>query len=400
MTRKFRMRPLAVSVLLATGAISTQAVGESGLFIAPNAGYYIFDHDNDNRVDDAVYYGIDLGYQFNKNFAIQFGYSLLDDPEINTDYVRDGDPTRLTDTDGIRRPFGDTVDAQLYRVEGIANIDNGSPVIPYLALGYSKLDIEPVFSEDKDEMISGGGGIKYKIGNLRVSGDVRALHSWDNDDTDYTAGVSVGYIFAAAEPAPMPDEPIEVKPGDADGDGVTDENDNCPGTPSNVAVDEAGCPLDEDRDGVPDYLDKCPGTPPRARVDSDGCPEQLKETVTRRLDIKFDTAKAFVQPQYYPQIEGVAQVLVEYVQTSVTIEGHTDNVGKADYNQKLSQQRADAVREVLISQFGVDPSRVIAIGYGETRPIASNDTPMGKAENRRVEAVVTATVEKLQTPTQ
>jgi OOP family OmpA-OmpF porin len=399
MTRRFKMRPLAVGIMLATSAASFQAVGESGLYITPGAGYYIFDHDNDNRVDDAVYYGIDLGYQFNKHFAIQFGYSWLDDPEINTDYMRDGDPTRLHDADGLRRYFGETVDAQMYRAEGILNIDNGSPVIPYLALGYAKLDQEPVFSVDKDEMISGGGGIKYKLGNLRISGDVRALHSWDNEDTDYTAGMSVGYLFAAAEPTPEPEPEPEV-PGDSDGDGVYDGDDQCPGTPSGVEVDTYGCPLDTDGDGVPDYLDKCPGTPYGARVDSDGCPEKLKETITRRLDIKFDTAKAFVQPQYYPQIEAVAQILREYVQTTVTIEGHTDNVGKADYNQKLSQQRADAVREILISQFNIDPTRVMAIGYGLTRPIASNSTPMGRAENRRVEAVVTATVEMMQQQTQ
>jgi OOP family OmpA-OmpF porin len=309
--------------------------------------------------------------------------------------------------------MGETVDAQLYRLEGILNLDYGSPVVPYLALGYTKLDQDPIFpknevtnfpnnppifsgDEDKDEMVSAGGGLKYKAGNFRISGDVRALHSWDNEDTDYTAGMSVGYLFAAAEPAPVIEEP-EALPGDADGDGVYDEDDQCPGTPPGVEVDSVGCPLDSDRDGVPDYLDKCPGTPFGARVDSDGCPQQIEETITRRIDVKFDTDKSFVQPQFYPQIEAVAQIMREYIRTTVTIEGHTDSVGAADYNQKLSQRRADAVREVLISQFGVDPSRLIAIGYGETRPVADNGNAMGRQENRRVEAVVEATVETLQT---
>jgi OOP family OmpA-OmpF porin len=411
MTRKIKMRPLAIGIMLATGTISVQA-GDTGLYIAPNVGYYIFDQDNNNRVDDAVYYGIDLGFQFNKYFAIQAGYSMLDDPEINTDYIRDGYPHLLVDTDGLPGRMGGTVDAQLYRLEGILNLDYGSPVVPYLALGYTKLDQDPIFpknevtnfpnnppifsgDEDKDEMVSAGGGLKYKAGNFRISGDVRALHSWDNEDTDYTAGMSVGYLFAAAEPAPVIEEP-EALPGDADGDGVYDEDDQCPGTPPGVEVDSVGCPLDSDRDGVPDYLDKCPGTPFGARVDSDGCPQQIEETITRRIDVKFDTDKSFVQPQFYPQIEAVAQIMREYIRTTVTIEGHTDSVGAADYNQKLSQRRADAVREVLISQFGVDPSRLIAIGYGETRPVADNGNAMGKQENRRVEAVVTATVETLQ----
>jgi len=412
MTRKFKMRPLAVGIMLATGVVSVQA-GDTGLYIAPNAGYYIFDQDNNNRVDDAVYYGIDLGFQFNKYFAIQLGYSWLDDPEINTNHIRDGYPHLLVDTDGLPGRMGETVDAQLYRLEGILNLDYGSPVIPYLALGYTKLEQDPIFpknevtnfpnnppifsnDEDKDEMVSAGGGIKYKAGNFRISGDVRALHSWDNEDTDYTAGMSVGYLFAAAEPAPVIEEEPEALPGDADGDGVYDEDDQCPGTPPGVEVDSVGCPLDSDRDGVPDYLDKCPGTPFGARVDSDGCPQQIEETITRRIDVKFDTDKSFVQPQFYPQIEAVAQIMREYIRTTVTIEGHTDSVGAADYNQKLSQRRADAVREVLISQFGVDPSRLIAIGYGETRPVADNGNAMGRQENRRVEAVVTATVETLQ----
>jgi OOP family OmpA-OmpF porin len=412
MTRKIKMRPLAVGIMLATGTISVQA-GDTGLYIAPNAGYYIFDQDNNNRVDDAVYYGIDLGFQFNKYFAIQLGYSWLDDPEINTNHIRDGYPHLLVDTDGLPGRMGETVDAQLYRLEGILNLDYGSPVIPYLALGYTKLEQDPIFpknevtnfpnnppifsnDEDKDEMVSAGGGIKYKAGNFRISGDVRALHSWDNEDTDYTAGMSVGYLFAAAEPAPVIEEEPEALPGDADGDGVYDEDDQCPGTPPGVEVDSVGCPIDSDRDGVPDYLDKCPGTPFGARVDSDGCPQQIEETITRRIDVKFDTDKSFVQPQFYPQIEAVAQIMREYIRTTVTIEGHTDSVGAADYNQKLSQRRADAVREVLISQFGVDPSRLIAIGYGETRPVADNGNAMGRQENRRVEAVVTATVETLQ----
>lgn len=425
MTRKFKMRPLAVGIMLATGAISTSAEemeigmglfepGNMGVYIAPNAGYYIFDQDNNNRVDDAVFYGIDLGFQFNKYFAIQAGYSWLDDPEINTNHVRDGYPHLLVDTDGLPRRMGETVDAQLYRIEGILNLDYGSQVTPYLALGYTKLDQEPLFpknevvgynpngspifsaDEDTDDMVSAGGGLKIKAGNFRISGDLRALHSWDNEDTDYTAGMSVGYLFAAAEPAPVIEEPTEVEPGDSDGDGVYDEDDQCPGTPPGVEVDSVGCPIDSDRDGVADYLDKCPGTPFGARVDTDGCPIELTETITRRIDVKFETDKSYVQPQFYPQIEAVAQIMREYVNTTVTIEGHTDSVGAADYNQKLSQRRADAVREVLISQFGVDPNRLIAIGYGETRPVASNDTPMGRQENRRVEAVVTATVEKLE----
>lgn len=406
MIKRFKMRPLTVGIMLVTGSVTVYAVEGSGPYITPSAGYYIFDHDNNNRVDDAFYYGIDVGFQFNKNFAIQVGYSWLDDPEVNTDYVKDGFSTPLSDMDGLPRWTGNTVDAQLYRLEGILNLDTGSPVIPYVALGYTHLEQDPRFpnkddgSEDKDDMVSAGGGIKYMVTpNIVVGGDVRALHSWDNDDTDYTAGLSAGLVFANAPAATPTETPVE-EPGDSDGDGVKDDVDRCPDTPAGAQVDTNGCPLDSDGDGVPDHLDKCPGTPPGARVDMDGCPEKLKETITRRLDIKFDTAKAFVKPEYFSQIEAVAQIMREYISTTVTIEGHTDSDGGNSYNQKLSQQRADAVRQVLISQYGVDPGRLVAIGYGETRPIADNKTSAGKQENRRVVAVVNATVEKLDAPAQ
>jgi len=96
---------------------------------------------------------------------------------------------------------------------------------------------------------------------------------------------------------------------------------------------------------------------------------------------------AVVKPEYYPEIEKLAEYLKEHPDVKVIIEGHTDSTGPADYNLKLSQKRAEAVRKILIEKYGISPDRVIAKGYGETRPIAPNDTPEGRAKNRRVVAV-------------
>ncbi|NPA17116.1 MAG: OmpA family protein, partial [Aquificae bacterium] len=104
-------------------------------------------------------------------------------------------------------------------------------------------------------------------------------------------------------------------------------------------------------------------------------------------EIHFDTNKAEVKAEYYPEIEKLAEYLKEHPDVKVIIEGHTDSVGPAEYNLKLSQKRAESVRQILIEKYGISPDRVIARGYGETRPVASNDTPEGRAKNRRVIAI-------------
>ena len=171
-------------------------------------------------------------------------------------------------------------------------------------------------------------------------------------------------------------------PLDSDKDGVPDYLDKCADTPSGVSVDTNGCPVDSDKDGVPDYLDKCPGTPGGSKVDTDGC------VVSITLSIKFDSGKSIVKSQYNPEIERFANFLKENQGVKVEIQGHTDNVGNAVANKKLSEARAEAIREKLIKEYGIASDRITAKGYGEEKPIASNDTPEGRLANRRVEAVV------------
>jgi OOP family OmpA-OmpF porin len=180
---------------------------------------------------------------------------------------------------------------------------------------------------------------------------------------------------------------------DSDKDGVPDFRDKCPGTPAGVAVDKDGCPLDSDKDGVPDYLDKCPGTPAGVAVDNDGCPIP-PEKVSMTLAIQFDSGKADIKSKYHEEIGKVADFLKKYPKATGTIEGHTDNVGKAAMNQKLSLQRAESVRNYIVQKFGIDPARLSAKGYGMTRPIADNKTAEGRKKNRRIEANFDAMVIK------
>lgn len=114
------------------------------------------------------------------------------------------------------------------------------------------------------------------------------------------------------------------------------------------------------------------------------------EPVRVELDVKFDFDKAKVKPESYGDIKNLADFLTQYPQTTTVVEGHTDAVGSDAYNQGLSERRANAVRDVLVNEYGVGGDRVNAVGYGEARPVADNANADGRAVNRRVEAEVEA----------
>lgn len=177
-------------------------------------------------------------------------------------------------------------------------------------------------------------------------------------------------------------------PLDSDGDGIPDYLDKCPNTPAEARgkVDQNGCPTDTDGDGVPDYLDKCPTIPGLAS--NNGCPEIKKEVKTlfkKALQgIQFETGKDLIKTKSYLILNQIANVLVTNPTYLIEIRGHTDNVGGSEFNQILSQKRAEAVRKYLI-QKGINQKRMSANGYGDSLPVAPNNTSEGKTLNRRVE---------------
>ena len=213
-------------------------------------------------------------------------------------------------------------------------------------------------------------------------------------------------------------------PIDSDGDGVYDYLDLCPGTPAAAIgmVDQNGCPLDTDKDGVYDYMDECPETPAVARnfvdsvgcfLDTDGdgvydyedqcptiagvkenlgCPEikrEIRNLLKKAMSgIQFENAKATIKPNSYKILNDIAKIFIDNPTYIVEVQGHTDNVGKYDYNMDLSERRAQAVRTYLINQ-GVPAERLTAHGYGPDRPIDDNKTKAGRAKNRRVEFNIT-----------
>lgn len=183
---------------------------------------------------------------------------------------------------------------------------------------------------------------------------------------------------------------------DNDADGLPDTTDRCPDQPEDKDgfEDDDGCPdCDNDGDGVPEcpeVVDKCPDKPART---ADGCPQYKLVVVTeKKIELKqtifFATNKTTIKRVSYALLDEVAQVLGDNPKISVRVEGHTDSRGKDGFNLRLSQGRADSVRTYLINK-GIAPERMIATGYGETMPIADNRTSAGRAQNRRVEFVIT-----------
>ncbi len=176
--------------------------------------------------------------------------------------------------------------------------------------------------------------------------------------------------------------------------------DQCPNKAEtyNNVDDEDGCPeTDTDGDGLLDAMDKCPTEPEtfNGYQDEDGCPDQIPAkkyahiiVTENRIELKqkifFRTGKAKIMRKSYGILDEVAQALKDNPNIRVRIEGHTDSRGSRRFNLKLSQRRAEAVRDYLIRK-GIDPDRLEAKGYGPDRPIASNKTKRGRAKNRRVE---------------
>ena len=179
---------------------------------------------------------------------------------------------------------------------------------------------------------------------------------------------------------------------DNDRDGIYDAQDQCPDQPEDRDgfQDLDGCPdPDNDKDGIPDSLDKCPNEPETVNgfKDEDGCPDEKPQEIKQTLilrGVNFKTASAELLEESYAVLENVFNSLEAFPDVKIEVSGHTDNQGGDNYNMALSYDRARSVMSYLV-QRGINQNRIVAKGYGKTRPMAPNDTPDGRAKNRRVE---------------
>ncbi|WP_162054494.1 OmpA family protein [Pontibacter pamirensis] len=170
---------------------------------------------------------------------------------------------------------------------------------------------------------------------------------------------------------------------DTDGDGVADPNDQCPDTPAGVQVGPDGCPLDGDGDGVPDYQDACPNS--AGPGTANGCPELTPDElrlIEEKVRFEFDQAR--VQDAYKQLLDSIVIVLQKYPDHVLLIKGHADYIGSEEYNQALSEARAQNVKDYLVQQGVQNPDRLVTRGYGESQPLVQVNERLPR---RRTEAL-------------
>ncbi|MBU1330151.1 MAG: OmpA family protein [Gammaproteobacteria bacterium] len=270
-------------------------------------------------------------------FGASVGYYLTDDVELALSYGEYHD-IRSENNTGNKNIKG-----SMTGLDAIYHF--GTPGVglrPYVSGGFAHQSISnvpPRTGRDHTTFANIGTGVKYYFTeNLYARAGLDGMYNIDDGEAEWAAGVGVGMNFG--------------------------------GSTRRVAevVESAPEPMPE----------------PVAAV------EEPAQVVRVELDVKFDFDRSQVKEESYSDIKNLADFMNQYPQTSTTVEGHTDSVGTDAYNQKLSEQRATAVRNVLVNQYGVDGQRVNAVGYGESRPVADNATEAGRAVNRRVEAEVEA----------
>ncbi|MFP3976990.1 OmpA family protein [Marinobacter sp. KMM 10035] len=395
------MRPIAMAAIASSFAAPALAERTETVYINPFAAFQLFDDDRD--LSETGTFGAGLEYRFRPNWAVEAIYSRADADRKYVDGSSDFEELRI---DGIYyfAPQNEAWNPYVSLGAGHAEFGKGD-TISYRTTG-----------TDHDETrVNVGTGFRYNVSDsISVRGDLREFHGIDESTFDTQVSLGVSFAFnrtTGSTPAPAPqrttdsdgdgvpdsrDQCPNTPAGatvdstgcepDADGDGVADARDACPDTPRGAMVDSRGCELDSDNDGVVDSQDLCPNTSAGATVDATGC-EGVTETIeTFTIEVQFPTNSSVIGNAYDDEIRRVANFLKENPETLVEIAGHSDNTGKASYNQFLSQRRAEAVAGRLTGPLGVDPAKVSAKGYGEEEPVATNATAAGRAENRRVEA--------------
>lgn len=309
---------------------------------------------------------------------------LVDKEGCTVDTDKDGVPDNLdkcpdtpanTPVDSLGCPLDDDKD-------GVLNINDKCPNTP---AGVQVDSIGCPLDADKDNVAD----YLDKCPNTPAGASVDSIGCPIDTDGDG--------VFDYADKCPG--TPVEARatvdvngcPKDTDGDGVADYQDQCPGTAIEARgkVNIQGCPLDTDLDSIPDYLDNCPTI--KGTANNHGCPElraAVKKLFQKALQgIQFESGKAVIKIKSYGILDEIVKVLQENPSYMIEINGHTDNVGKPETNQILSENRAKAVMNYL-SNKGVAASRMKAAGYGDMIPVESNATAKGRAKNRRVEFIV------------
>ncbi len=399
---------LICAALLPLGA-NADALDERW-YIAPSVSYIFADEHR--NADDDVGAQLSVGKPVNEKWNVEL--------------------TAVADS--LERTAGGEFDQAGLGLDSLYFFTRNRGFAPYLTVGMGLLRTELANNANTHTTVSAGLGFMSRLNDYGLALRTDARYRMDNDNSSIAsengfgdwllnvglvipfgsqhkavaAAPAVAAVAAAPKAAPAPVAPAPV---DSDGDGIADGADRCPGSMLGAKVDATGCEVDSDKDGVVDSRDKCPGTPAGIKVDSRGCEldsdgdgivdnkDQCPNTqagtkvdnkgcelqaVIKLERVNFANNSAQLDPSSVNTLDDAAETLRRHSDLKIEVAGHTDDRGNHAYNVRLSQQRAEAVKQYLIGQ-GVNAANLSAKGYGPATPLADNATANGRAANRRVE---------------
>lgn len=358
-----------------SGLLAATLLGASDFEITPVAGYVWNSTSKEVNVNNGGAMG---GVQDHVVLGLEGQLNTLSDvikPELSVLLGRDRVTGAQKDTSVLSM-----------MINGVYEFDNSSIFTPFAKAGVGYEMYTNTHLNDFDGyLLDAGVGTKidlakrvalkleglymYKMNNAGIDGSNGEVHnvaalagltfSFGGKEAPVVAAVAapVAAAVVAEKPKPAP-APVVAAPA-----------------PKPVVV---AAPVDSDKDGVFDPQDKCPNTPAGFKVDADGCP------VKATLHLHFSSDSSKVDATGTSEVKEFATFLKESPAYKATVVGHTDSTGSDKYNQKLSEKRANTVKEMLIKE-GVDANRLSSMGEGEKMPVASNKTKAGRAENRRID---------------
>jgi OmpA-OmpF porin, OOP family len=400
--------------LLALATVASAGNQEGAFSISPVVGGYTANGIPSKKFDTDLLVGGRLGYNFTKAIGVEglFDYSPR---ENSTNFYR-------------------------YGGELLYHFMPDNKFVPYIAAGYAGFNVDKGTDKKTHGALDYGIGAKYFLSDsFALRADARHVYSKVSsrsfNDALYTVGAYIPFggaqpAMKPVEPAPAPapvvevpkavEKPAPVAPTSKISVSPTSILKGEPATLSWTSQNASKCEIQPGIGPVAtegsmsitpadntSYMLKCAGdggvassstligvsmpAPPPAPVVEAAQPKAsaAAERFCSKpavLAIVFDTNKSDIKPKYDADLKALSDFLAEFPNAKGEISGHTDNVGGKDFNQKLSQRRADSVKNYMVKKYGVDAARVTAKGYGLTKPVASNKTKEGKAKNRRIEA--------------
>ncbi len=343
---------LSMALLFTTNATAFESVNGKALIGQTYGGvhYSYFSVDEDRLAID----GIENSYlNDGDGLGLELGYRLSEFNELRIQYTD-------MSIDAGNSNFGDK-DGSLFGIDVLHFLQHQNL---YVLGGFKEIDL------DEEELTMNiGAGFRHHF-NERFAAYVEAKghYQFDEGERDFSASLGLIYYFGTNSAKPVAKSaPAKVTP---------------------VKQEVSPVVKDSDGDGVIDSEDQCAQTPMSDKVDENGCTMFTEETSTMELKINFDNNKTEIKTDYLSEVERAVNFLETYKHVNLTIEGHTSAQGNAKYNKELSMKRATAVVDMLVNQYGINASRLTAVGYGEEQLLNLENNAQAHADNRRIKAKV------------